>query len=159
MLGILIDEVHSHAVELFHRHDAAFSLEPTLEHLAGAGADHVPPGLEGNRAQAFAIKYEIERADEVGCGFDECAVEIEDDGGFWGHGHALSISSRPCKPDVLDSGRRVLPRSRPPWTRSGHLEPSLRPSLGPSLEPGDAELIKKVPDRSRLRLFPVPKRG
>jgi NAD(P)-dependent dehydrogenase (short-subunit alcohol dehydrogenase family) len=57
--------------------------------------------------------------------------------------NSTSLPIRTCG----SSSRRVLPRSRRRWTGSSRHGP------------GDGKLIKKVPDRSRLRLFPVRKRG
>src|SRR5262249_42211260 len=104
VFGIVIDEIRHHAVDLRNRHDGATGFEPALDQLAGAGADHVARGFEWERRQALAVEHEIERVDEVGRGIDERAVEIEDDGGTFGHGAALSVYAPSRKiAAVLDS--------------------------------------------------------
>ena len=67
-------------------------LEAALDQLAGAGADHVARLGERHGRQAFAVEHEIERADQVGRGIDQRAVEIEYEGA--GRGHAAFATGR-----------------------------------------------------------------
>ncbi len=79
MFGIITDEVLKQPLD-FGRHDlASFRLDAALDHGARAAADQIACGFIGHRWQAFAGEYDIERIDEVGCGIDECAIEVEDD--------------------------------------------------------------------------------
>ena len=79
MGGVIVDEIAGQPVDVFDAHRAAFQLEPALDQLAGAGADHVARRLQRHGRQAFAAEHEIERGDQVGRGIDQRAVEIEDD--------------------------------------------------------------------------------
>ena len=95
--GVIVDEILRQAVDVADAHRAAFQLEPALDQLAGAGADHVARRFQRHRRQAFAVEHEIERGDQVGRGVDQRAVEIEDNSAGKGHGNSLAAGAASCK--------------------------------------------------------------
>ena len=97
MGGVIVNEIAEEAVDVFHAHHAAFQLEPALDQLAGAGADHVARRFQRHRRQAFTAEHEIERGDQVGRGVDEGAVKVEDNGAGKGHGNSLAAGKASCK--------------------------------------------------------------
>ena len=73
------DEVVGQAVELGQADVAAIQFQPAFEQLPRAGADHVAGGVQRHRWHAFPREDEIKRVDQVGCGIDQGAIEVEDD--------------------------------------------------------------------------------
>ena len=95
--GVIVNEIAHEAVDVFHAHRLAFQLEPALDQLAGAGADHVARRFQRHRRQAFPVEHVIERGDQVGRGVDEGAVEVEDNSAGKGHGNSLAAGKASCK--------------------------------------------------------------
>lgn len=86
MVGVIGDEICGHPVHVFGGDSAALGLQPPLDQLAGAGADHVAGGGYRHGRQAFAVEHVVQRGDQVGRRIHKRAVEIEDDGVRGGHG-------------------------------------------------------------------------
>src|SRR6185312_11728894 len=89
--GVVVDEGGKHPVDFRLGRVAAFRRHGTLDHAAGAAANHRPRGLEGGGGQAFTRQNDVERIDQVGGGVDERAVEIEYGSGHGG-GHDRSLA-------------------------------------------------------------------
>src|SRR5580692_10212733 len=56
MLPVIRDKILCQPIEVGHADVAAVGLDPALEHAAGAGADHVARGRQGDRRHALAIE-------------------------------------------------------------------------------------------------------
>ena len=97
MGGVIVDEILCQPVDVLHTDRPAFQLQPALDQLAGAGADHVARRFQGDGRQAFTVEREIERGDQVGRGVDQGAVEIEDNSAGKGHGNSLAAGKASCK--------------------------------------------------------------
>ena len=95
--GVIVDEIAEQAVDVADAHRTAFQFQAALDQLAGAGADHVARGFQGDGRQAFAVEHVIERGDQVGRGVDQRAVEIEDNSAGKGHRNWLSAAAASCK--------------------------------------------------------------
>ena len=78
--GIVFDEMAEHPVEIVRPDGAAAQIEPRLDHLAGAAADHVAPLVVGHGRQLLAREHGVHGFDQVRCGLDQRAVEVEYDG-------------------------------------------------------------------------------
>ncbi|MGY4478447.1 hypothetical protein ACVILL_005861 [Bradyrhizobium sp. USDA 3364] len=95
MLGVIVDEILGQAVEVSDADRAAIHLEPALEQLARAGADHVACRRQRHRLQTLAVEHVIERADQIRRGVHQRAVEIEyNDGGREGGHDAFGYRAR-----------------------------------------------------------------
>src|SRR5439155_9087422 len=94
--GVIVDEIAQEAVDVLDAHREAFQLEPALDQLAGAGADHVARRFQRDGRYAFTVEHEIERGDQVGRGVDEGAVKVEDNGAGKGHGNSLAAGKASC---------------------------------------------------------------
>ena len=117
MGGVIVDEILGQPVDVVDAHHAAFQLEPALDQLAGAGADHVARRLQRHRRQAFTVEHEIERGDQVGRGIDERAVEIEDNSAGKGHGNSLAAGT-----SIMQVGK-FKSREEPPCENSPARQP------------------------------------
>ena len=60
--GVKVDEILQQAIDFGDAHRPPVHLEPALEQLAGAGADHVARGLQRHRRHAFTLEHVLERA-------------------------------------------------------------------------------------------------
>jgi hypothetical protein len=91
---VIIDEFAQHAIEVADGDRSALDLQPALDQLARARADHVARGGERDRRQALAVEHEIQRVDQVRRGIDQRAVEIEYDYAGRSHGRSRYRSER-----------------------------------------------------------------
>src|SRR6185312_13520532 len=75
----------------------AGGLKAALDHPPRAAADERARLAERQRRQAFLRQQHVERADQVGRGVDQGAVEVEGDGGAFQGGswfrHALALTA------------------------------------------------------------------
>src|SRR5690606_12937601 len=99
MRGVIVDEVVEQFVEELRRYRAPFGIEPARDHGARAVADEGSRFIERYRRDAFALEDEIERIHEVGRGFGEGAVEIENDGRER-HSLSLAAAAARCKAEI-----------------------------------------------------------
>ena len=109
MLGIVADEVVEQAGELGRARLTSLDFQATLDQLSRASADQVAGGMQRHGRKALAREHEIERADQVGRGVDQGAVEIEDDSAGRGHAEtAIGLGAI-----VQAGGRKVASISGP----------------------------------------------
>src|SRR5258705_11806433 len=97
MSRIVIEEVVGDPGNVPETGGTALQFQPAFDQPAGAGADHVARGMEGDRRQTLPGENKVERVDQVGRRIHERAVEIEYNGAGRGHRKSLSVRGQSCK--------------------------------------------------------------
>jgi ribose 5-phosphate isomerase A len=81
VIGIVLDKISHQTVEFCTREHASVGRKPALDQRPSSPAHHTAGGSIGHGRKSHAAKNDIERADEVRCGIDQRAVEIENHDG------------------------------------------------------------------------------
>jgi hypothetical protein len=76
-----VDEALHERGQLLGRGHCAFGLEAVLDEVAGAAADEAAGAGYGQGRQAALAQYDVKRADQVGGGVHQRAIEVESDYG------------------------------------------------------------------------------